>query len=94
MLAYRAFDFMRDAAYSDAIYNRLHGITIPCTCLANHDAAMNHIHDPIVHANATIYESLNVRKIDLDSIRVYVSVPASAREIEAFPETSSRKPLP
>jgi hypothetical protein len=39
-------------------------------------------------------QSLNVTNINLNSIKVYVTVPASAREISAFPETSSRKPLP
>jgi hypothetical protein len=56
MLAYRAFHLMGDVTYRDAIYNRLHSITIPCRCVANHDAAMNHLHDPIVHAGATIYD--------------------------------------
>jgi hypothetical protein len=43
---------------------------------------------------ANLSQSLNVTNINLDSIKVYVTVPASAREISAFPETFSRKPLP
>jgi hypothetical protein len=66
MLAYHAFHLMGDTAHRDAIYNRLHGITIRCTCVANHDAAMNHLHDPVVHAGATIYDP--PRKKDCYSI--------------------------
>ena len=39
-------------------------------------------------------KQLNVTNAHLDSIKVYVTVPASARQIQAFPETGSRTILP
>jgi hypothetical protein len=41
-----------------------------------------------------LFNQLGVGFVTLHSISVYITIPASARDLQAFPETSSRKPLP
>jgi hypothetical protein len=66
MLAFRAFALAGNSTLSNAIYNRLHGITINCTCIPpnGHDGSLNHQHDVVVWSGppaVTIYDPPRVK---------------------------------